>query len=118
MRKKKFFKRLLALVMALVLSNMVTTAGRAEAATCEHLVHYSTQVYARTLIKTHGIDKVETIFDENGNVESVETEHIECVISQIQRYYEIRCKSCNEYIATYDTISPEKHNYCQQDNIK
>ncbi|MBR6642549.1 MAG: hypothetical protein IKL28_02675 [Lachnospiraceae bacterium] len=112
MRKKKFFKRLLALVMALVLSNVVTTAGRAEAATCEHLVHYSTQVYARNLYSTHMIEISTTVYNTDGSVKDEKVEEIVCTVSQVQRYYENRCKSCNAYINTYDTISQEKHSYC------
>lgn len=112
MGKKKFLKRLLAFTLVLVLSNVVTIVERAEAATCEHLEHYTTQVYARTLLDTHKVEVLKYIYDTDGKVERVETERIECVISRIQRYYEVRCKSCNTYLATYDTISSETHSYC------
>lgn len=103
MKTKKFFKRLLAVVMALVLSNVFTTVERAEAAECPHGDNetYTTLVYARNLYDKHEVDEITIIYDTDGNVEEVRVERIECTITTVQRYYEKRCIRCNTYKETF-----------------
>ncbi|MBP3595673.1 MAG: hypothetical protein J6J44_14220 [Lachnospiraceae bacterium] len=118
MGKKKLFKRLLAVVMALVLSNVVTTVERAEAATCEHVEHYSQLVYSRLVTEKHDVKIRVYAEDQYGNKIDITDNlaspvYVTCTKSKQQYYYDIRCKRCNEFIMPYNYYGPEKHSYCK-----
>lgn len=113
MGKKKLFKRLLAVVMALVLSNVVTTVERAEAASCPpHGEYYDMLVYARTLYDEHTVYWTVTVTDDKGNVRDETIVPVECKIHWQQYYYEVRCKRCNTPIGSYDYCSEKVHDMC------
>ena len=119
MGKKKLFKRLLAVVMALVLSNVFTTVERAEAASCPpHGEYYDTLVYARTLTEKHDVKIRVYAEDQYGNKIDITDNlaspvYVTCTISQKQYYYEVRCKRCNAKMGSYDYRDPAVHSYCR-----
>lgn len=119
MGKKKLFKRLLAVVMALVLSNVVTTMERAEAATCPPHGSYYDSV--RNVIESEGTHRVKKRVygvDENGFLIDI-TDNLlnpEYVICKVKAQYievDVKCTKCNTIVGGYNyTTEEHSYSYC------
>ena len=107
MRKKKLFKKLLALVMALVLSNAVTTVERAEAASCPpHGEYYDEERGAIHNGYQHKVQVdyyVENEFHEDVPLTSITgVKYYEwCTVTFFDVYVSVRCKKCNIEMTHY-----------------
>ena len=116
-KKRKFFKRLLALALALVLSNVVSNVERAEAATCPpHEEYYETVMSVRDIGGPHRVQKHFYAYDDQGNLVDItdllEPVYVTCIVSMQEEYRIVRCKKCKLEIYSYYYRTPEMHSYC------
>ena len=119
MKKKKLFKRLLALVMALVLSNVVTTVERAEAAECPpHGSYYDSISNVIESEGTHQAKKRVFGLDENGNLVDItdsllNPEYVTCVVNSQYIEIAVKCTKCNATVGGYNyTVEEHSYSYC------
>jgi len=127
MGKKKLFKRLLAVVMALVLSNVFTTVERAEAASCPpHREYYEEEVGAVHNGYQHKVRVPCYIKNANGAYVTIgnnteEKRYVWCTVTFFDVCVSVRCKNCDTEIARYyyrPDEGEEKHSICPAEEYK
>lgn len=119
--RKKFFKRLLALTLALVLSNAVTTVERAEAATCPpHGEYYDEEKGAVHNGYQHKVQVDYYVYDEFGRKVTLtsvtgEKYYEMCTVTFFDVYVSVKCKNCKVEIGHYyyrPAAGEERHSRC------
>ena len=118
---KKFFKSLMAVTLAVVLSNVGGTVAKAEAGNCPpHGKTYEQELSVRTYDKKHYVKKNYYVYDEFGNVIDLstltgKTYYEACIITFYEGYVSIRCTKCNTEMSRYYSIKQGEHSICDAD---
>ncbi len=118
-KMKKFFKKLMVVVLAVAVSSMGARTEKAEAGTgtCPHEEIYRQEMSGSDIIYTHSVEVDVPVEDKYGVVHSLSELvghkcYAQCTVSFKEISVAVKCKKCNRIISTYKYLTPEMHSYC------
>lgn len=118
-KMKKFFKKLMVVVLAVAVSCVGVRTEEAEAGigTCPHKEIYSQDMSGSDIIYTHSVEVYVPVKDKYGVEHSLSELvghkcYVQCTVSFKEISTAIKCKKCNRIISTYKYLTPVIHSYC------
>ena len=118
MKRKKIFKKLLVVALAVALLNIGVTAEKAGAATCPpHGDYYDRVVYGRSTGYQHSAKANYYVEDEYGNKVNLsdvtgKTYYVTCTVTFDELFVDVLCEKCSLKMSSYSYTTTEMHSYC------